>query len=80
MNVVCPHDLAGSDRDTATYCPEAVSLDSVVVLASTPEGHEAAMVLSLPLTPESVRRLAELSAMPGLADATWTATPGTSPR
>ena len=80
MNVVCPHDLAGSDRDTATYCPEAVDLDSVVILATTPEGSEAAMVLSQPLTAESVRRLAALAAMPGLSDAEWTAAPGTSPR
>lgn len=74
----CSHDSTGNDPDTATYCPDAVR--SVVVLARTPEGHEAAMVLSNPPTAEDVARLASLAALPGLRAAAWSAAPGDSPR
>ena len=53
---------------------------TAVVLAVTPEGHHAAMVLANPPTADDIARLAMLGSMPGLAHATWTATEGDSPR
>ncbi len=53
---------------------------SVRVLARTPEGAEACEVYGNPPSAEDLRRLAALAAMPGLREAEWSASPGTSPR
>ena len=53
---------------------------TVVVTATTPEGHQAAFVAQNPPTAGEVERLALLGALPGLRDAEWTVAPGTSSR
>jgi len=57
-------------------------MTSVVILARTEGGSEAAFVLDCPPTVEGLRRLAALASMPGLTgpETTWTATPGRGPR
>lgn len=55
-------------------------MTSVRILARRPDGNEACAVFANPPTAEDVRRLLELAAMPGLVDAEWSATPGSSSR
>ena len=50
------------------------------IIATTPEGHQACFVIDVPPSAEDLRRAAALIASTDLADATWTAEPGTSAR